>query len=52
MAAALVSLGALFVLTETRHGNIDAVDSAPTDAVTDATTDASTGPAAEAVAAK
>ncbi|MEY9775099.1 MFS transporter [Arthrobacter sp. MW3 TE3886] len=48
MAAALVSLGALFVLTETRHGNIDAVDSAPTDAATDA----STGPSAEAVAAK
>ena len=33
MAASLVSLGALFVLTETRHGNIDAVDMAPADAV-------------------
>jgi hypothetical protein len=36
MAAALVSLGALFVLTETRHGNIDAVDVAPAEAATDA----------------
>jgi hypothetical protein len=52
MAAALVSLGALFVLTETRHGNIDAVDSAPADAVSDAATGATTGPSAQAVAVK
>lgn len=46
LAAALASLAALFVLTETRHGNIDAVDEAP--AVAGAATAGST----EATAAK
>jgi MFS family permease len=36
MAASLVSLCALFVLTETRHGNIDAVDMSPAEASTEA----------------
>ncbi|SKB73573.1 metabolite-proton symporter [Arthrobacter sp. 31Cvi3.1E] len=35
MAAAGLSLGALFILSETRYGNIDAVDEAPAGAVTE-----------------
>ncbi|MCO4236421.1 hypothetical protein NG697_05280 [Pseudarthrobacter sp. MDT3-26] len=32
MGASLVSLGALVILTETRYGNIDAVDESPVEA--------------------
>jgi MFS family permease len=51
LAAALASLAALFVLTETRHGNIDAVDEAPA-AAGSTTAGSTTAGSTEAAAAK